>query len=79
MSLHSPEYRDLVMSHPALLSPSFQKGTPIHSVYHRIDTAEYPPAKAKRRPIIADSEKARKGKEAWDKMEEDGVIEKVKP
>ena len=36
-------------------------------------------AKAKRRPIIADSEKARKGKEAWDKMEEDGVIEKVKP
>merc|ERR1711989_141989 len=69
----------MIKRHPELLEPSFQRGKPAHGVWHRIDTADHPPTTAKRRPIIADSEKARKGKEAWDKMLEDGIIEEVKP
>ena len=45
----------------------------------RIDTADHAPCKAKRRPVLADKEKDRKGREAWDKMLRDGVIEEVQP
>ena len=79
LKLHDPEYVELIKAHPQLLNPSFQKGEPVHGVWHRIETADHPPCKAKRRPIIANAEKAAKGKEAWDKMIEDGVIEKVTP
>ena len=79
LKMHDPEYADLVKSYPQLLNPSFQKGEPVHGVWHRIETGDHPPCKAKRRPIIANAAKAAKGKEAWDKMVEDGVIEKVTP
>ena len=79
LKLHPKEYADLIREYPNLLSPTFKKGEPTHGVYHYIDTADHKPTKAKRRPLIADAEKARKGKEAWDKMIADGVIEMVKP
>ena len=69
----------MIKKHPQLLNPSFSKSKPVHNVYHRIDTADHSPCKAKRRPILANSAKAEMGKKAWDKMIEDGVIEKVKP
>ena len=59
------------------LIPTFTKN-PSHGVFHRIET-NGPPCKAKPRPIIANADKARKGKEAWDKMLQDGIIEEVKP
>ena len=79
LSQHSPEYRKMIETYPELLEPTFKKGKPAHGVYHRIETGDQPPAKSKRRPIIADSEKAKKGKEIWDQMLKDGIIEKVEP
>ena len=69
----------MVKKHPQLLNPTFKKGEPTHGVYHFIETGDHPPSKAKRRPVIANSDKAKKGKEAWDKMKADGVIQEVKP
>ena len=51
---HDPEYVALIKSHPELLNPNFQKGKPVHNVWHRIDTADHAPCKAKRRPVLAD-------------------------
>ena len=75
---HDKEYVDLLRKYPRLLNPSFPKGEPVHGVYHRIETGSEPPCRAKRRPIIMDSEKAKAGKKAWDKMIRDGVVERVK-
>ena len=78
LKIHDVQYQNMIKTHPQLLAPSFKGGTPTHGVYHRIDTADHAPCKAKRRPIPMDSEKAKKGKEVWDQMEKDGVIERVK-
>ena len=76
---HPEEYVKLIKSHPKLLNPTFSKGPPIHNVYHKIETGNHPPCRTKRRPLIANAEKAEKGRKAWQKMERDGVIERVKP
>ena len=79
LKLHAEEYANLLRRFPKLLSPSFSKEEPVHGVYHRIDTdPDKPPCKAKRRPIPLNSTKAAAGKAAWDKMIEEGVIERVK-
>ena len=78
LKMHDDEYVQMIKAHPQLLTPSFKKGEPTHGVYHKIETSNHTPCKTKRRPIVLDSEKARKGKEAWDKMIEDGVVEEVK-
>ena len=77
LKLHSEEYVELIKSYPKLLKPSFSKGEPTHGVYHKIETTG-PPCKTKRRPIVMDSVKAAAGKAAWEQMERDGVIERVK-
>ena len=68
----------MIKNFPQLLEPTFNKRPPVHGVYHRIDTADHPPSRAKRRPLIADATKAAEGKRIWKQME-DGVIERVKP
>ena len=62
IKIHDPEYQQMIKQHPELLNPTFTKD-PSHGVFHRIETSG-PPCKSKRRPIIANSEKAQKGKEA---------------
>ena len=69
----------MIRTYPQLMEPSFIKGKLAQRGWHRIDIADHPPAKSKRRPIIANSAKAAMGKEKWDQMEQDGIIEKVKP
>ena len=76
---HAPEYVEFIKAHPELLEPSFRKGKPVHNVWHRIETGEASPCKSKRRPIIANSEKAEKGRAAWEQMIKDGVVEEVSP
>ena len=78
LKVHSKEYQDLLKSFPKLLNPSFKKGEPVHGVYHKIET-QGPPVTTKRRPIIANKAKNDAGKEAWEKMERDGVIERLPP
>ena len=79
LKIHDPEYADMVKAHPELLKTSFQKGKPVHKVWHKIETSDHPPCKAKRRPVLANKEKDRMGRETWEKMIEDGIIEEVKP
>ena len=79
LQLHDERYIKMIQAHPQLLNPSFTKGEPAHGVYHRIDTPpDHPPCRTKRRPIIMNSAKAAAGKAAWEQMERDGVIERVK-
>ena len=78
LKVHAPEYQDLLKSFPKLLNPSFKKGEPVHGVYHKIET-QGPPVTTKRRPIIANKAKNDAGKAAWEKMERDGVIERLPP
>ena len=66
LKLHDPEYQEMILRYPKLLDPTFKKGKPIHKVWHRIDTADHPPCKSKRRPILQNSEKAEKGRLAWE-------------
>ena len=73
-----PHYAKLIKKYPNLLNPSFHKGEPAHGVFHRIDTADHPPCRAKRRPIVSNPQKAAAGKAAWEQMERDGVIERVR-
>ena len=75
---HAEEYVKLIRKYPSLLKPSFSKGVPAHGVYHRIETADHAPCRAKRRPIATNSTKSEQGRKAWEKMEKDGVIERVK-
>ena len=63
--VHDEHYMDMVKKYPQLQDHSFKKGTPVHGVFHRIDTADHPPSKAKRRPIIANKAKAEEGKRLW--------------
>ena len=77
--MHDPKYVRLIKKYPQLLSPSFVKGEPVHGVFHRIDTApDAKPCTSKRRPLITNKAKAAAGKEAWEQMAKDGIIEKVK-
>ena len=69
----------MIKRHPQLLKPTFDKKPPVHGVYHRIDTADHLPSRAKRRPLIADAAKAAEGRRIWKQMEEDGDIERVSP
>ena len=79
LKIHDPEYAKMIKDRPALMNPSFQKGKPVHGVWHTIDTADHPPSKAKRRPVLANSEKDKMGNKVWDKMLKDGIIEEVQP
>ena len=79
LKLHEEEYASMVKAHPELLKTSFQKGRPAHNVWHKIETADHPPCKAKRRPVLANREKDKMGRETWEKMLADGIIEEVKP
>ena len=79
MEQHETEYIEMIKRHPQLLKPTFDKKPPVHGVYHRIDTADHLPSRAKRRPLIADAAKAAEGRRIWKQMEEDGVIERVSP
>ena len=65
LKLHDEKYAKMVQAHPELLKVSFQKGKPVHNVWHKIETADHPPCKAKRRPVLANKEKDRMGREAW--------------
>ena len=76
---HETEYIEMIKRHPQLLKPTFDKKPPVHGVYHRIDTADHPPSRAKRRPLIADAAKAAEGRWIWKQMEEGGFIERVSP
>ena len=74
---HDPEYIKMIKSRPQLLKPTFTKN-PSHGIFHKIETADNTPVKAKRRPMIADSKKAAEGRRVWEQMLKDGVIEEVK-
>ena len=63
---------------PEILEPSFNDLATKHGVTHKIHTVG-PPSKSKVRPLMENSEKAIKGKEAWDQMIKLGVVERVKP
>ena len=76
---HDPEYAGYIKAHPELLEPSFKQGKPVHNVWHRIETGDASPCKSKRRPIIANTKKAEKGRAAWEQMIRDGVVEEVSP
>ena len=76
---HSEYYAEMIKRFPQLLNPSFSKEAPAHGVYHYLDTKDHAPCRAKRRPLIADRKKAAMGKEIWEQMERDGIIERVKP
>ena len=78
LKLHQEEYVKLIKKYPQLLNPDFKKGEPTHGVWHKIETGTHLPCKTKRRPIVMDSAKAAAGKAAWEQMEKDGVIERVK-
>lgn len=74
-----PKYKRLIEKYPKILEPSFNDLSTKHGVSHRIDLKPgSKPCKAKLRPLMADSEKAIKGKQAWDQMIKLGVVEKVK-
>ena len=75
---HHPEYVKMIRTYPQLMEPSFIKGKLAQRGWHRIDIADHPPAKSKRRPLIANSAKADMDKKKWDQTEQDEIIEKVK-
>ena len=73
------KYRKLIDQFPGILEPSFKDLSTKHGVMHKINTGSAPPSKAKVRPLLANSEKAIKGKEAWDQMVKLGVVERIDP
>ena len=75
LNKHDQEYVDMINKYPKLLTPKFSKDPPVHGVYHRVDTADHPPCRAKRRPLIANKDKAEAGRRVWMKMAEDGEDE----
>ena len=78
LQIHDKEYQEMIREFPKLLNPTFEKGEPVHGVFHKIETTGNP-VTAKRRPIIANQTKNALGKAAWEKMEKDGIIERVSP
>ena len=80
LSKHPKVYANLIRKYPPLLNFVVTTEVPPHGVFHRIDTPEGTPrCKAKRRPMIANSEKVKEGKKVWDQILKDGVISRVKP
>ena len=77
LRLHDPKYVELLRKYPQLLNPNFVKGEPVHGVYHKIEVGSSSPCRSKRRPVIANAEKAEIGRKAWEQMAEDGIIERV--
>lgn len=77
LKMHNKKYADMIRRYPQLMNPTFSKGAPAHGVWHKIETADHPPCKSKRRPIINNPAKAAAGKAAWEQMEKDGIIERV--
>ena len=73
------KYQRLINKYPEILTPSFNDLSTKHGVTHRIRTGDSQPFKSKPRPLLANSEKAIKGKEAWGEMIRLGVVEKVHP
>ena len=71
-----PKYQKLLNEFPEILEPSFKDLSTKHGVLHTIPTTGKP-CKAKLRPLMANSEKAIKGKQAWDEMVRLGVVERV--
>ena len=74
-----PKYLKLIDQFPGILTPSFKDLSTKHGVTHKIQTGSAPPSKARVRPLLANSEKAIKGKEAWDTMVKLGVVERIEP
>ena len=72
------KYKKLLAKFPGITEPKFSDLSLKHGVVHKIIT-NGPPCTSKVRPLMANSEKARKGKEAWDQMLKLGVIERVAP
>ena len=72
------KYLRLIEKYPGIDKPNFNDLSTKHGVTHKIPT-HGPPFKAKVRPLMPNTEKAIKGKQAWDEMERLGVVEKVKP
>ena len=73
------KYQRLIEKFPGILQPCFKDLSTKHGVTHKIPTGNNPPSKCKVRPLMPNSEKAIKGKEAWDQMERLGVVERVDP
>ena len=73
-----PKYQRLLDKFKDIQEPNFNDLSTKHGVTHKIPT-NGPPFKAKLRPLMPNSEKAIKGKEAWMEMVRLGVVEKVKP
>ena len=74
-----PKYKKLIDKFPEILQPCFKDLSTKHGVMHKIPTGSNPPSKCKVRPLMPNSEKAIKGKEAWDQMVKLGVVERVDP
>ena len=65
-----PKYQRLLDEFPEILEPSFNELSTKHGVTHKIQVnPEMPPCRAKVRPLMPNSEKAVKGKEASAKPE----------
>ena len=70
--------QEMFKKFPGILSQSFQNSSAKHGVIHSINTGSSPACTAKLRPIMPGTPKAIKGKQAWDKLIEMGVVERVK-
>ena len=73
------KYKKLIDQFPEIQQPCFKDLSTKHGITHKIPTGSHPPHKCKVRPLMPNSEKAVKGKEAWDQMVQLGVVEKVDP
>ena len=71
------KWSDVVSQYDILKTTFHTK--PKHNIKHVIDTGEAAPIKSKVRPLLATSEKSKKGKEIWEEMQKMGVIERVNP
>ena len=66
--------QEMFKKFPGILSQSFQNSSAKHGVIHSINTGSSPACTAKLRPIMPGTPKAIKGKQAWDKLIEIGVV-----
>ena len=71
------EYQNLVNKYPKVLEINFCKKLQ-HSVVHTISTGNNTPCKARPRPLLAGTKKAVESKKTWFKLEELGVVRRVR-
>ena len=71
-----PEIQRLLEKYPGLLSETFDPN-PKHGLFHKIETGNNTPCRAKRRPETTNRTKNELGKKAWNKMLKDGIISPV--